>query len=200
MFKPGPGKCIECGKDRLIVVKKGYCAKCNDEKKRASKSNGTRGVSIGIENDDGTVLSNGSRADLEADDGLLPSCMDPKKKRGILGSGKRKGPIKVVRKSTGEWNLFLQIWGERKHVCQCCQQQLGDEPIPTFFSHILSKGAYVFFRLEKLNIMLKCPTCHHEWEFGDKSQEKFKLARMIADKLKRMYYERNKTARFDDAG
>ena len=30
MFKPHYGKCIECGNDRLIVVKRGVCGSCNE--------------------------------------------------------------------------------------------------------------------------------------------------------------------------
>ncbi len=189
MFKPFYGKCIDCGKtSRLIVVKRECCGSCNEQSKRLRK-----GDRLGVSESEGI--------NLPADDGLLPSCMDPKKTRTIFGIGKRKSPIKVVKKVTGEWAVFLEIWRERKHKCQCCPQELGDDPLPVFFSHILSKGAYVFYRLTKLNIMLMCPTCHHEWEFGDKSQEKFKLARMIAEKLKRMYYAKDGTTTgHDDIG
>lgn len=36
MFKPYFGKCVNCGKDRLIVVKKGFCKMCNSASKSSN--------------------------------------------------------------------------------------------------------------------------------------------------------------------
>lgn len=113
-------------------------------------------------------------------------------------SWKRKSPIKVRKKATGELQVFKEIWNERKHICQCCGASVDGRPAN--FSHILSKGAYPALRLEAQNIMLKCERCHHEWEFGDRSQEKFKLARLIAEKLKRKYYADRTITRHNDLG
>lgn len=79
------------------------------------------------------------------------------------------------RKKTGELDLFKEIWGEREHVCKNCKDELSENvPIQTFvsyFSHQKSKGAYPELRLNKTNIDLNCPICHHLWDHGDK--EKF---------------------------
>lgn len=37
MFKPFYGKCVGCGNDRLIVVKKGFCKMCNSASKSSNK-------------------------------------------------------------------------------------------------------------------------------------------------------------------
>lgn len=37
MFSPNWGTCIECGDDNFIVVKKGWCARCNHKFKTAKK-------------------------------------------------------------------------------------------------------------------------------------------------------------------
>ena len=37
MFKPNYSTCIECKQQRMIVVKKGYCKRCNELKKGKSK-------------------------------------------------------------------------------------------------------------------------------------------------------------------
>lgn len=37
MFKPHHGCCIECKQESIIAVKKGYCQKCNWDKKQAKK-------------------------------------------------------------------------------------------------------------------------------------------------------------------
>src|SRR6185437_4784355 len=101
--------------------------------------------------------------------------------------GIKRTRIKHTRKITGEFGLFEEIWEERPHRCQCCNKHLGSHLIPHYFSHLLTKGSYPSLRLEKKNIMLMCwemngPSCHTEWENGDRTQEKFKLARLITDK------------------
>lgn len=90
-------------------------------------------------------------------------------------SGSPKKRIKVVfKKSTGEKELFEEIWGERAHYCQNenCNKFLGNTPNIQFFSHRKSKGARPELRLEKSNIDLLCCDCHHEWEFGDRNKIK----------------------------
>lgn len=76
------------------------------------------------------------------------------------------------KKQTGEWNLFLEIWGEREHICENCKLPLGGTPLPIYFSHIKSKGAYPELRLVKSNIELLCPKCHSIYEFGDREEFK----------------------------
>jgi len=73
----------------------------------------------------------------------------------------------MSRKKTGEWEMFMEIWKERKHVCANCGKKLGNKPQPIFFSHILTKGRTPELRLNKDNIELLCPEHHMEWETGD---------------------------------
>jgi hypothetical protein len=37
MFKPNKGTCIDCQRNTIIVVKKGYCGVCNAKQKKAKK-------------------------------------------------------------------------------------------------------------------------------------------------------------------
>lgn len=73
---------------------------------------------------------------------------------------KRKSSKPYIRKSTGEKELFLEIWQEREHVCVNCKCYLGEEPKVHFFAHKTSKGADVTKRLDKNNIELNCFDCH----------------------------------------
>lgn len=175
MFRPHYGKCIECTNDGVIVVKKGYCRQCNERSKTMARQS-TKGN-----------VHKRYPSHIPGDGDMDERKVQPPK---IFPRWERKSPIKVHKKSTGERKIFLEIWVERPHKCQCCNQALGDEPKTHFFSHLLSKGAYAVFRLIKLNIMLMCFDCHHEWDYGDKTQDKFKLARMIVEKLKRKYYDK----------
>ena len=134
MFKPNYSTCIECKQQRMIVVKKGYCKRCNELKK-----------------------------------------------------GKSKPKIKF-KKKTGEIDLFKEISQKTNSICQCCKAPIANLS-PINFSHILSKGAYPSYRLDKRNILVVCATCHHEWEFGDRNQSKFALKREIAQTLKEEYYK-----------
>ena len=102
----------------------------------------------------------------------------------------KRSAIKYKRKKTGELDLFKEIWSERPHACSCCNSPLGNELQPIFFSHLLAKSTYPKYRLDKRNIWLKCPTCHTQWETGDRSQPKFKKASEEAFKLKQEYYSK----------
>ena len=85
--------------------------------------------------------------------------------------------------------LFLEIWEERKHKCDLCEKHLGHEPLAFFFSHILSKGAYPAFKLNKENIMLNCWDCHQSWDFGD--PKKLKNYNNIVKLKNELKYEYN---------
>lgn len=85
---------------------------------------------------------------------------------------KRK-PMKKGKRTTGEKDLFIQIWAERPHLCVNCKKNLGDEPRTFFFSHIQSKGAHPEKRLDKTNIQLLCFDCHREYDQG--TRLKFEL-------------------------
>jgi hypothetical protein len=83
-----------------------------------------------------------------------------------------------------KWETFtLKIWRSRPHQCECCEAFLPF-PIRTFyFSHILGKGAWPRFKWLEQNIQLMCFICHQHWDAGDKSQEKFKITRLLESQL-----------------
>lgn len=98
--------------------------------------------------------------------------------------------VKVKKyKPTGEKNIFEQIWSEREHKCVVCKVIIND-PGPINFSHILSKGAYKKFRLNKDNIVIKCAACHHKYEFGDISGKEWDHIKELKSELKSNYYKK----------
>ena len=113
--------------------------------------------------------------------GLCKFCNQSKK-------GKTKVKIKPKKKS-GELNMFKELFEEKQSsVCQCCKTLIPSLS-PINFSHVLSKGAYPSYRLDKRNIFVVCSDCHHEWEFGDRNQPKFAFKRDVAQMLKEEYYK-----------
>ena len=78
---------------------------------------------------------------------------------------KLKEPVK--RKKTGELDLFKEIYDERPRLCFVTKASL-DTPyfrrrsvFPQLFHHVLSKGAYPSYRLNKENIIMVHPEVHH---------------------------------------
>lgn len=63
-------------------------------------------------------------------------------------------------KSTGERELFLEIWNERIHRCENCGIDLGRIPRAYMFAHIKAKSVDRANRLNKENIRLLCWDCH----------------------------------------
>jgi 5-methylcytosine-specific restriction endonuclease McrA len=80
-------------------------------------------------------------------------------------------PISKVRKPTGERALFIEIWGERPHICEHCGEPLGEEPNVAYFSHIVPKKKAPELRLVKTNIWLLCFLCH--FTYDHKTTEEF---------------------------
>jgi len=114
-------------------------------------------------------------------------------RKKLLVPSKKQKPIQRRRKRTGEKALFQQIAeviteGNNEVFCQCCGARIPTLA-PANFSHLLSKGAYPSFRLDKRNIWIKCEDCHHEWEFGNRDQPKFAEAIHQAEQLKIEYYQ-----------
>ena len=148
MFKPNYSVCVECNREGLIVVKKGYCAKCNYTLKQAKK-----------------------------------------------GLKAKSSSITYTKKPTGEKEVFKEIWEELDNNCYVCSKQLTNYS-HIYMSHILSKGAYPAFRLNKKNIIIKCFSCHQKWDFGIKSDlkkdSKWDGVFDLFFKLKRAYYDKDK--------
>mgnify|MGYP002737672136 CR=1 FL=1 len=81
----------------------------------------------------------------------------------LLGEGKVfKASTLAPRKPTGEKAVFREIWDERPHHCEVCKVAIR-EATASNFSHLLPKGTYPEFRLDKRNIVLKCEACHEVW-------------------------------------
>jgi hypothetical protein len=91
----------------------------------------------------------------------------------------------------GQKEMFLEIWDERKHVCQVCFSKLGNEPNAWFFAHVISKGNYPAFKLRKKNIALICQECHYTLDHQThvaKRIANFKWLINLGERLKRQYY------------
>lgn len=75
------------------------------------------------------------------------------------------------RKVTGEGDIFNRIWNSRLHKCEVCERPLiRKKNTVSIFSHILSKGASTYSRLDEDYILLmgdgfagNCG-CHSKWE------------------------------------
>lgn len=74
----------------------------------------------------------------------------------------KKGLKKEYKPPTGKGIMFLEVWKERLHVCENCKENLGNEPLAHFFSHI-SKDKKL--ELDKDNIQLLCRDCHYAFDF-----------------------------------
>ena len=86
------------------------------------------------------------------------------KSRAEVMLEKQKISIKR-KKTTGELELFKEIWQEREHVCVKCGKKLPEPLRSYYFSHKKSKGAFPELRLVKTNIELNCFDCHFRHEF-----------------------------------
>jgi hypothetical protein len=139
MFKPSYATCIACDRERLIVVKSGYCASCNDKQKKDKK------FALG------KLFS------------PLEKCQ--KSRREKLKRGKA---ILKKFKVTGERKVHYQLWEKKRHQCEHCGVWLGDYPSPTFFAHKIRKSKRPDLRLDPNNYFLYCFQCHFEFDQGTK--------------------------------
>ena len=80
-------------------------------------------------------------------------------------SAKRKVQIEIDKGIFEQDKIFYkEIWDNSEHKCQCgCNAKLGDEPLTTFFHHLLEKAKYPQFRHEYINIMILLPACHNAY-------------------------------------
>lgn len=84
--------------------------------------------------------------------------------------------------------LFEEIWEERPHVSELTGKRLLPKGHPMWhwqFAHILPKGSYPLWKLQKENIMLMTPDEHE-------NQENSILFKKKQDKLRRKFYEENR--------
>lgn len=97
---------------------------------------------------------------------LLPEPLIKKRKHIPQISNKKKLRI---QQGWGEWPLFLLIWEEREHNCECCGKRLYT-PRPHNFDHLKPKSGWEEYRLDKTNIKITCFPCHymktHWWTYN----------------------------------
>lgn len=100
------------------------------------------------------------------------------------------------KKSTGELEMFKEIWKERPHVSQISGKALVNEDHAFWiwqFAHVLGKGAYPDkedkWRLNKKNIWLVTAEEHFDLTNNScRHKEEYKEYFEYHDKLKQEYY------------
>jgi hypothetical protein len=90
--------------------------------------------------------------------------------------------------------MFKEIWNEREHKSFVSGELLGHYAKPHFFAHVLSKGAYPRYRLNKDNIVLLTMEEHYLFDHGsmdqrDKTGLDWQPLYDLKDELKIKYYE-----------
>lgn len=114
-----------------------------------------------------------------------------KKSQSSLSSKLNRAPIKRYYKSTGELQLFLKIYADRKGICEITGKQI---PFNVgSFAHILGKGAYPSSRLLEDNIIMVYKEIHdlYDNQGKDKLLAKYPKAIIIYERkeqLKHKYY------------
>ena len=91
------------------------------------------------------------------------------KSHQYLRTDKKPKAIKP-RKTTGELALFKEIWMEREHICDECDEVLTYFSVD-WFHHIKGKGKYPELRLVKDNIQMLCFKHHQDKHFGFKTNK-----------------------------
>lgn len=83
---------------------------------------------------------------------------------------------------------YRAAWRKKPHICEECDKPLLKYS-RMFISHILSKGAYTYFRNDFRNYNKLCQDCHQQWEFGDQTTMKiYEPNQVIILTLKNEYY------------
>lgn len=74
-----------------------------------------------------------------------------------------KGLIKKEKKkeyTQKQWELFMEIWAERPHICFETGVKIYGEPLSTMFHHCIYKSVRPDLALVKENIVLITPDVH----------------------------------------
>ena len=81
-------------------------------------------------------------------------------------SDKRKARLAEERMEKEKMFLFfIEIWEDTPQSMRKCYETgrwLGNEPLSTFFHHVLEKQTYPEFCLERWNIVLLHPDVHNQ--------------------------------------
>ncbi len=89
---------------------------------------------------------------------LQPKVQKPIAKRSVKAQAKFKDQLE---QSAMDREFYAEIWSASPHTCQCgCGKKLGNEPLTTYFHHLLEKQSYPAFRHTPENIMILAPECH----------------------------------------
>lgn len=188
MFKPHFSTCICHNEYRLIVVKKGYCAEGNYERKQKNKTNISK-RNCEINDKKGSVKNitenkNSGVSGRNYRDGIFD------KRRSQIQ--KTRKPILKPKKGTGEKEVFEEIAEEREWVCFVTGATLY-ELTATQFAHVLPKALnrYPLFKLYKPNIVLLSNEAHYSWDFVPRSElrkdRRFDKLFELEEKLKEEY-------------
>jgi hypothetical protein len=98
-----------------------------------------------------------------------------------------------MRNKNGKKNsdFYKKAWASRStHTCDECGAYLSSFS-PTYISHIIARGANIYFAHDLRNFNLLCGSCHHRWEFGDrKNMLVYPKNQEIKQQLLNEYYER----------
>lgn len=185
-FKPHFAICICHNEKRLIVVKKGYCAEGNYEKKQKAKKNsgnspsGFRGTDNEEHHEEGSEGQSGNRKN-----NVSTSRPSNSFSRNTTFNKSRKTP-------TGEKEVFEEIAEEREWTCFVTGATLY-ELTATQFMHVLPKALnkYPLFKLYKPNIQLATNEVHFKWDHTPRSELKkdprFDKLFELEEKLKEEY-------------
>jgi len=151
MFKPHFDICICHNEKRLIVVKKGYCAEGNYERKQKNKVQRKTTYSSSLRTSGRCKVDVGRKQEIA---------------QGVLRKFKAKTP-------TGEREIFAEIASERDWRCYVTGVELKELKASTF-AHCLSKALnkYPLFKLYKPNIVLLADEIHYAWDFKPRSELK----------------------------
>jgi len=108
------------------------------------------------------------------------------KRKGFRKQSEKFREKAIERKQYGEdmMAFFLEIWGEREHVCYETGTYLGEEPNTMFFHHLLFKSKYPEYCFLKENIVLLLPDIHAQMHTDpSKCPKTLQLLNQVTDAL-----------------
>lgn len=122
-----------------------------------------------------------------------PIILDEMLRSGIVSRASsfitKKRPTKK-RKSSGQADVFKQIWDSRPHRCEVCNTPIH-EARAINFSHILPKGGYPSMKLDPRNIEIWCADCHEGWTMGSRKSSNTIGWMRVLDKYEQLKREAN---------
>lgn len=77
---------------------------------------------------------------------------------------KQKPPKKTKERWDKDKEFYLGIWQKSNKRCQISGRYLGNEPLTTFFHHILPKSKFPQYRYAEWNVIMLAPEIHEQIE------------------------------------